>query len=242
MPLSEMQNGTFVMPGARLAIAGGWTSIEQQTALIERILTEGLPLGEEGYGIISDFAKVIVESACKRVLDERGIQYPTDASLPWLLSTVTDRVAIMPPELASETTARGSVKKTIGGLATTIHGLCELRSVFGPASHGSADPKPSMPLFQALLAARAADALVGFLYQVNCLDRTTLSGSRFEYADNKELNAYIDETNDEVRIFDLTFSPSEVLYHVDINAYRAVLASFEPRDADAGSSDDEVQS
>lgn len=234
MTPSEMQDGAFVMCGARLAIAGGWTQISNQVVFIERVLTEGPLSDEEGYGMVSDLAKVVVESACKRVLDERNITYGTGEDLPGLLKAVTDRVPIMPPESASETDARGSLKKTVGGLSTIIHGLCELRSIYGPASHGSADSKPGMPPLQALLVARAADALVGFLYQINCQDRATPSGSRFEYTDNVKLNSYIDDTNEEVRICGLVFSPSEVLYHVDINAYRETLADFESRNIDDG--------
>lgn len=232
MKSSETLDSPFVMYGAHLAIAGGWTQISTQVRLIERILTEGPLSDKEGYGMVSEFAKAIVEGACKRVLDERNIHHNDDEDLPKLLKTVTENVPIMPADLSNETDARSGLKKTLGGLSTAIHGICELRGVYGVASHGSADQKPTMPDSQALFVARTADALVGFLYQINCQDRTTRSGARFEYGDNSKLNSYIDDANKMVEICGLSFTPSEVLFATDIDAYREILVDFESRPID----------
>jgi hypothetical protein len=55
---------------------------------------------------------------------------------------------------------------------------------------------------------------------------------RFEYDDNEDFNAYLDEENDEVRVFDLTYRPSEVLFAVDLEAYRDLLSGYDPGDHD----------
>jgi hypothetical protein len=90
-----------------------------------------------------------------------------------------------------------------------------------------------MESVQALLVAQAADAIVGFLHRVHRQVRNALPRSRFEYDDNEEFNYYVDEANEQIQIFDLMYRPSEVLFAVDQEAYRDLLAGFE-RDAAEG--------
>jgi hypothetical protein len=78
---------------------------------------------------------------------------------------------------------------------------------------------------QALLAAQTADAIVGFLYRVHRQDRA-LASVRLSFDDNEGFNTYVDEANDLVRIFDLEYRPSEVLFNVDHEAYRDLLANY----------------
>jgi hypothetical protein len=89
-----------------------------------------------------------------------------------------------------------------------------------------------METAQALLAAQAADTIVGFLHRVHRQERTALPTLWLAYDVNKGFNAYIDEANEVVRIFDLEYRPSEVLFNVDSEAYRDLLSSFEPVDVD----------
>ncbi len=56
---------------------------------------------------------------------------------------------------------------------------------------------------QALLAAQAADAIVGFLHRVHQQDRNALPKIRLEYDDNQDFNGYVDEANEQVQIFGL---------------------------------------
>lgn len=53
---------------------------------------------------------------------------------------------------------------------------------------------------------------------------------RLRYDDNLEFNDYIDENNDQVQIFKLTYQPSEVLFNVDQDAYRSILSEYTPDD------------
>ncbi len=51
---------------------------------------------------------------------------------------------------------------------------------------------------------------------------------RLEYKDNEGFNSYVDGSNEQVQIFELTYRASEVLFLVDQQAYRDLLASYEP--------------
>jgi Abortive infection C-terminus len=65
------------------------------------------------------------------------------------------------PELSGAAEVRQSLTKTLNGLHTAVQGICELRNRCGFASHGSGNPRPAMASVQALLAAQAADAIIG---------------------------------------------------------------------------------
>jgi Abortive infection C-terminus len=143
----------------------------------------------------------------------------------------------MLPVLASaEIEARRSLAQTMNGLHTALHGVCELRNMHGFASHGKEGARSPLGSIQALLAAQTADTIVGFFHRLHLQDRTQSDGPRLAYEDNVEFNDYVDEANEPVRIFDLEYQPSEVLFDVDLEAYRTLLAEFEVEDDSNGES------
>jgi abortive infection Abi-like protein len=216
------------MHGARAAIVGGLSHIEEQVKAIELAVNENP-------GLAFDLARTVVESTCRTILAERNIGFGTDDDLPKLFKSVTMHLPLLPVEASSESAARKSLTQTLNGLHTALQGVCELRNAYGFASHGTDGPRAGMESVQALLAAQAADAIVGFLHRVHRVDRIPTSLLRLEYRTNDAFNVYVDEANDIVHIFDLEYQPSEVLFTVDLEAYRDRLASFEPEiDDDLG--------
>ena len=87
-----------------------------------------------------------------------------------------------------------------------------------------------------MLAAEAADAIVGFLHRVHRQDRTPPPSPRALYEGNPAFNEYVDETHGMIRIFEVEFRPSEVLYQMEPETYRVYLAEFDPEaeSAEAG--------
>jgi hypothetical protein len=77
---------------------------------------------------------------------------------------------------------------------------------------------------QALLAAQAADTIVGFLYRVHRQDRTPQSSPRALYEAHTAFNESVDESQGSIRIFDVEFRPSEVLFQMEPETYRVYLA------------------
>lgn len=209
----------FIMHGARAAIAGGLLHIEEQVKALEQAITE-----KPDYAF--DLAKVIVESACKAIIKERAGTFGTEDSLNTLFKAATQTVPFLPPAMAGETGARKSLQQTLTGLNTALQGVCELRNSCGFASHGSEGPRPVMEGIQALLAAQAADAIIGFLYRVHRQDlerpKTVL-----RYEDNPDFNNWLDEQIGEVNILDHgPYQPSDVLFSVDEEAYRNLLNDY----------------
>lgn len=209
----------FVMHGARDAIASGLTHVEQQVKSIEQAVVENP-------GLAFDLSKTLVESVCRAVLGERNIACSEDDDLPKLFKTASQSLPFLPPEASGEAEARASLKKTLGGLNTAIQGICELRNQCGFASHGSGAPRPVMESVQALLAAEAADAVVGFLHRVHRQDRKLPRPRRALYDKNDAFNKSVDETHDAIRILSEEFLPSLVLFELAPEPYRVCLAEF----------------
>lgn len=219
MPPTAEQSA-FVMHGCRDAVAGGMMHIEQQVKAIE------LAVGENA-GLAFDLAKTIIESACKTILTERKIVFADDDDLPKLFRTTTHNLPFLPPEAATDADTRKSLEKTISGLNTALHGVCELRNKHGFASHGRDGPAVVMEQVQAILTAQAADAIVGFLFRTHRQAGLLRTAPRLEYDDNPSFNQYVDELHPVVRIFALEYRASEVLFSTDEEAYRDTLADFE---------------
>lgn len=114
----------------------------------------------------------------------------------------------------------------LSDLHTAVQGICELRNQCGFASHGSGGPRPPLESVQALLAAEAADTIVGFLHRVHRQDRTPAPSPGALYDDNPAFNESVDEVHDVVRIFNEEFLPSRVLFELAPEPYRVYLADF----------------
>jgi len=210
----------FVMYGARGAIAAGLSHVEQQVRSIEQAV-------DDNPGLAFDLAKTLVESACRTVLVERGVEYEESDDLPRLFKIAAMYLPFLPPSASRESQARDSLNRTLSGLNTTIQGICELRNRFGFASHGSGNPRPALESIQARLAAQAADTIVGFVYCVHRQDRTPAPSPRALYDENPIFNDYVDDTHETISIFEVNLRPSEVLFQVEPESYRVYLADFD---------------
>lgn len=218
--MAEVHTARFVMHGARDAIAGGLAHIEEQVKGIEQAVVENPALA-------FDLAKTLVERVCRTVLSERGIAYSHDDDLPKLFKTATNNLPFLPAEANGEAAVRKSLAQTLNGLHTAIQGLCELRNQCGFASHGSGNRRPAMESVQALLAAGAADAIVGFLHRVHRQDRTSPPSPEVVYDDNPDFNTYVDDAHGTIRVFEAEFRPSEILFQMEPETYRVYLAEFD---------------
>jgi hypothetical protein len=209
----------FRMQGAWDAIASGLGHIQRQVEALEAAVVDNA-------GLVFDLSRSLVESACRAVLDDRGVAYSEDDDVPRLLRTASDCLPFLPAEATTETEARRSLVKTLSGLSTTIQGICELRNTYGFASHGSGTPRADLEATHGLLVAEAADAIVGFLYRMHTADRTPRLSPRAEFEANDAYNGWIDDQHELIAIFESTFHPCEVLFQIEPETYRIYQAEF----------------
>jgi hypothetical protein len=222
--MAESQGTTgFIMAGAREVMATDAVYFEQQIIAIEQAVGENP-------GLSFDLAKTLVESACKTILKDRGQPCDSAWDLPRLLKETLGKLQIVPEGLESAEEVAASLRKTIGGLLTAIQGICELRNTQGFASHGKDAYTLQLDIVQAQLAARAADAIVNFLFRAHRHYPIDGPTRRLVYRELADFNEWIDEQNEVVRIFTLEYKPSEVLFGIDQEAYRDLLTEYGAED------------
>jgi hypothetical protein len=218
--MADAATAPFLMHGAREVLGESAVHIEQQIVALEEAVGTNS-------GLVFDLARTLLESACKMVLTDRACEYEDGWDLPKLLKETVSRLRLVPDGLDGAPGAEASLRKTVGGLQTVIQGICELRNTHGFASHGKDASFQQLEAVQALLVARAADAIVSFLFRVHRGYPATAPSKRLTYLDHADFNEHVDEANQPVRIFDLSYRPSEVLFQVDAQAYGEYLAGFE---------------
>jgi len=212
-------NELFQMTGARgiLEHTGGAIQIRQQVEAIEEAI-------HDRPAMVFDLAKALVETICKTILDELGVGYDNNFDAPRLLRETLIRLQLFPSGHKSPSAVTESIKKTANGLMTTVQGLCDLRNQEGIASHGREAFSANLEPVQALLAASAADTVAGFLWNVHKSYSPTGKPERISYEDNTEFNDWVDQIHEPpVMIFELPYKHSEILFHLDRQAYSVAL-------------------
>ena len=210
---------SFQMAGARgiLERTGEAIQIRQQVEAIEEAV-------HDRPAMVFDLAKALVETICKTILDERGVEYDNNFDAPKLLRETLNQLQLFPSGHGSPSDVTESIKKTVNGLMTTVQGLCDLRIREGMASHGREAFSANLEPVQALLAACAADTVASFLWNVHKSYSPTGRPERISYEDNPEFNDWVDQIYEPpVMIFDLPYKHSEILFHVDREAYSGAL-------------------
>ena len=222
------------MAGVRSLILDGQIAepIEQQIDAIENALAS-VP------DFAFDLSKTLVESVCKTVLADIGQPANPKWEAQQLLKETTNRLNLLPRNHPDVAKARGSVEKTIRGMLQTIQGLCELRNSYGMASHGRDAFSARLDLRQATLAAQAADTIVGFIYRIHRDSLSQTPGVRVRYEDQPDFNETFDQSNELIRLGELELLPSQVLFQVDLEAYKTALNDY-IAERDGGDEDDGI--
>lgn len=224
--MTDTAFASFVMHGARevLALAGPAIHLEQQLDAIEGAVHSSPSLA-------ADLARTLVETVCKTILTDRG-QDCDKLGFKELLRQTYVAVQLVPDVKVSSPEANVALRQLAENLDAAILGLSLLRQAEGVASHGKDAYFAPLEEIQGEFAARAADALVSFLYKSHRRYGAALPIRMLQYEQHLNLNDWIDSTNRPVVVFGLEYRPSEVLFQVDREAYLDALANFSSGDED----------
>ena len=184
-------------------------------------------------GLAFDLAKTLVESACRTILKDLGVPYNRDDELPKLFRIVTNNLQMLPAKESQESEVRKSIAQTLGGLSSTIQGIAELRNRLGFASHGSEQPRPAMEAVHAILAAQAADAIIGFIYGVHAKSEQSAPDEQSALPRDSNFDQHIDDSHEAVQILDSTFFASDILFQMEPDSYRIFLTDFLKEDSES---------
>lgn len=235
MPSSEQNTdpqieSSFTMNGAWEVIDEGAPYIVRQVNGLEQAVRNN------DVGLTFDFAKSLMETTCVTILKDRNIPYAKDINFPSLVNLTVKSLPLVPKSHENVPELKESIMTFIGGINAVMKGLSEIRNHEGLASHGKDAYSIQLENTQAHLVARSVDALVNYLFKIHRGYPEGHAARGIRYRDNPELNEFIDGNNEVVSIFDYHYSPSEVLYGADLEAYCTLLSEMgekpDPADID----------
>lgn len=102
-------------------------------------------------------ARSLVETVCKYILDNAGLSYANDTTLPHLYRLTATTLNIAPDQHSEQ-----ALKQILGGTTSLVEGLGALRNILGDA-HGKGTTSPKPEVRHAELAVNLAGAVATFL-------------------------------------------------------------------------------
>lgn len=103
-------------------------------------------------------SRTLIETVCKCILDNMGIPYKSSTKYPQLYFLTSKALKLAPGEQSEE-----AIKRTLGGIVTTIEGIGSLRNIFGDA-HGRGRTSENPRVAHAELVVNISGALCTFLF------------------------------------------------------------------------------
>jgi Abortive infection C-terminus len=104
-------------------------------------------------------ARTLLETVCKRVLDQAGIEYSDKDDLPALYRAVATKLKIAPSQHTEET-----FRRILGGATSVVEGLGSLRNKIGDA-HGQGKKLVRPSARHAQLAVNMAGTMATFIVE-----------------------------------------------------------------------------
>ncbi|HEU4731552.1 MAG TPA: abortive infection family protein [Kofleriaceae bacterium] len=111
-------------------------------------------------------AKELIESCCKTILNERGVEVPRDADIPRLVKLASQTLQLTPADIPDTVTAADVIRRLLGNLANVGQGIAELRNKYG-TGHGKTSGTKGLQTRHAKLVVGAASTLAVFLMETH---------------------------------------------------------------------------
>ena len=178
------QDGYEIVPKAHMAGRAVFTAREIRL----RGATAVAPLKERFHGTDTDYvlrqitrmeaavdndpglaigtAKELVETVCKTILSERGVDAEANPDLPKLVKLTAKELKLTPDHIRDDVKASESIRRLLSNLATITNGVAELRNHYG-TGHGKEARTKGLSPRHARLAVGAASTLAVFLVETH---------------------------------------------------------------------------
>lgn len=111
-------------------------------------------------------AKELVETCCKTILAESGVQGSDRLELVPLVKKTMAHLQLLPDDISDAKKGAKTIKAILGNLAMVSQGMTELRNLYG-TGHGKHAGHKQLPVRHARLAVGAATTLASFLFETH---------------------------------------------------------------------------
>lgn len=111
-------------------------------------------------------AKELVETICKTMLHDKGVEFNENEEFPQLVRITLKQLKLTAEDIPEQAKASKTIRVLLQNLATISNGLAELRNPYG-TGHGKHAKSKGLEPRHARLAAGAASTLAVFLYETH---------------------------------------------------------------------------
>lgn len=111
-------------------------------------------------------AKELIETICKTILEDRGIQYSKDDDLPKLVKNTRMVLGLVPNSIPNSAKGADTIRRLLSSLGSVAQGLAELRNLYG-TGHGKAGKAKGLTARHARLSVGCAATLAIFLFETH---------------------------------------------------------------------------
>ena len=108
-------------------------------------------------------AKELVETTCKTILEERGVDFRGAEDLGGLVKSTRGALGLLPEDIPDSAKGVETIRRLLSNLGTIAQALGELRNLYG-TGHGRTSKARGLRPRHARLAVGAASTLVTFLF------------------------------------------------------------------------------
>lgn len=166
--------GVTPIPGstaARAALAGTDPGYVAQQITRMEVAVHSDP------GLAIGTAKELVETCCRTILQDRGVDAPKTDDVAQLVKKVARVLALTPDDIPEKAKAAETIKRLLSNLATISQGVSELRNLYG-TGHGKAAGAKGLDSRHAKLAVGAASTLAVFLTETDAVRSASPEASK----------------------------------------------------------------
>jgi hypothetical protein len=166
-------SGKPVFTGRDIGIVGipGITAVKQvlsgtDTAYVAQQITRMESSVVNDPDLAIGTAKELIETCCKSILHERGVDIPNNTDIPRLVKLASKELQLTPSDIPESAKASETIKRLLSNLATITQGIAELRNQYG-TGHGKIGTTKGLTSRHAKLAVGAASTLAVFLVETH---------------------------------------------------------------------------
>jgi hypothetical protein len=121
---------------------------------------------EDEPGLAIGTAKELIETTCKTILEERGIEFDDNPDIGSLVKETRKSLALIPNNIPKSDRGVEIINRLLSNLGNIAQGLGELRNLYG-TGHGKHGRSKGLSPRHARLAVGAASTLALFLFETH---------------------------------------------------------------------------
>lgn len=183
-------------------------------------------------GLMIGHCKAIIESFCKSLLDEKGIDYPGDSKIQWLAKRAVQALDVgqgVENEKKARQAFKGLITSFANNLEAAAQGIGELRNDFCPLAHGRSNIHTPLDMHYAEFVGRQTDSIIGFIFEL--LNNHRILEPPVAFQDNPGFNDYLNDEFTAAEIYGDSYLPAEILYNLKPDKYKEALKEYQPDDS-----------